>query len=72
MSTIAEALKAKKDKEVQFVYTGDYRLVDKKAQTIPKVGDEYRPLNADQVEELEFQISRGIVFKTPVVEAEES
>lgn len=66
MTTIAEALKSKKDKDSSFVYVGVYRLVDKNAQLIPKIGDEYKPLNEDQIEELEIQVSRGLVTKTEV------
>ena len=53
----------KKEEAKKFVYTGFFRLVDKQAVPIPKVGDEYFPKNEIQVEELEYQVAQGRVEK---------
>ena len=47
-------------------YYGDFRLVDKLARPIPKVGDEYKPVDEMQIEELEYQVSQFRVQKTVV------
>ena len=47
-------------------YYGDFRLVDKLARPIPKVGDEYKPIDEMQIEELEYQVSQFRVNKTIV------
>lgn len=47
-------------------YYGDFRLVDKLARPIPKVGDEYKPIDEMQIEELEYQVSQFRVNKTVV------
>ena len=47
-------------------YYGDFRLVDKLARPIPKVGDEYKPVDEMQIAELEYQVSQFRVQKTVV------
>ncbi len=47
-------------------YYGDFRLVDKLARPIPKVGDEYKPVDGMQIAELEYQVSQFRVQKTVV------
>ena len=47
-------------------YYGDFRLIDKLARPIPKVGDEYKPVDEMQIEELEYQVSQFRVQKTVV------
>ena len=47
-------------------YYGDFRLIDKLARPIPKVGDEYKPIDEMQIEELEYQVSQFRVQKTVV------
>ena len=64
---LADTLKAAKSEK--FSYTGFFRLVDKQAVPIPKIGDEYFPKNELQIEELEYQVSQGRVEKV-AVEAE--
>ena len=44
-------------------YYGDFRLVDKLARPIPKVGDEYKPVDEMQIEELEYQVTQFRVEK---------
>ena len=62
--------KSKEEKEEKeekkFSYVGFFRLVDKQAVPIPKVGDEYFPKNELQIEELEYQVSQGRVEKVAV------
>lgn len=47
-------------------YHGEFRLIDKLARPIPKVGDEYKPVDEMQIEELEYQVSQFRVNKTVV------
>ena len=47
-------------------YYGDFRLGDKLARPIPKVGDEYKPVDEMQIAELEYQVSQFRVQKTVV------
>ena len=47
-------------------YHGDFRLIDKLARPIPKVGDEYKPVDEMQIEELEYQVTQFRVEKTIV------
>ena len=47
-------------------YYGEFRLVDKLARPIPKVGDEYKPVDEMQIEELEYQVTQFRVEKTIV------
>ena len=62
---LADTLNKSKE-EKKFVYTGFFRLVDKQAVPIPKVGDEYFPKNELQIEELEYQVTQGRVEKVAV------
>ena len=54
--------KSKEEKEEKeekkFSYVGFFRLVDKQAVPIPKIGDEYFPKNELQIEELEYQVAQ--------------
>ena len=52
--------------EKKVTYTGFFRLVDKQAVPIPKIGDEYFPKNELQIEELEYQVAQGRVEKVEV------
>ena len=47
-------------------YYGEFRLVDKLARPIPKVGDEYKPIDEMQIKELEYQVTQFRVEKTIV------
>ena len=47
-------------------YHGDFRLIDKLARPIPKIEDEYKPVDEMQIEELEYQVSQSRVQKTVV------
>ena len=58
--------KEEKEEEKKFAYTGFFRLVDKQAVPIPKIGDEYFPKNELQIEELEYQVAQGRVEKVAV------
>lgn len=60
--------KAKEEtkEEKKVTYTGFFRLVDKQAVPIPKIGDEYFPKNELQIEELEYQVAQGRVEKVAV------
>lgn len=58
--------KSKEEKKSSVVYTGFFRLVDKQAVPIPKIGDEYFPKNELQIEELEYQVAQGRVEKVAV------
>ena len=44
-------------------YYGEFRLVDKLARPIPKVGDEYKPIDEMQIKELEYQVTQFRVEK---------
>ena len=66
---LADTLNKSKD-EKKFAYTGFFRLVDKQAVPIPKIGDEYFPKNELQIEELEYQVAQGRVEKVEKVEVE--
>ena len=62
--TLNKSKEEKEEKEEKkFAYTGFFRLVDKQAVPIPKIGDEYFPKNELQIEELEYQVSQGRVEK---------
>ena len=61
--SLTDILNKKEEEAKKFVYTGSFRLVDKQAVPIPKVGDEYFPKNELQIEELEYQVSQGRVEK---------
>ena len=63
--SLADTLNKSKT-EKKFAYTGFFRLVDKQAVPIPKIGDEYFPKNELQIEELEYQVSQGRVEKVAV------
>ena len=56
----------KEEVRVGTFYSGDFRLVDKLARPIPKVGDEYKPVDEMQIEELEYQVTQFRVEKTIV------
>ena len=61
-------LEETKEEEVKkgIYYHGEFRFVDKLARPIPKVGDEYKPIDEMQIEELEYQVSQFRVNKTVV------
>ena len=47
-------------------YYGEFPLVGKLARPIPKVGDEYKPIDEMQIKELEYQVTQFRVEKTIV------
>ena len=61
--SLTDILNKKEEEAKKFVYTGSFRLVDRQAVPIPKIGDEYFPKNEIQVEELEYQVAQGRVAK---------
>ena len=52
----------KSKEEKKFAYTGFFRLVDKQAVPIPKIGDEYFPKNELQIEELEYKLLNHLLL----------
>lgn len=54
----------KDTKRTGTVYTGLHGIFDKYVRRIPRIGDEYFPVDEVQVAALEEQVERGIVTKT--------
>lgn len=46
------------------VYTGNFRILNKYASPIRKVGDIYEPKDEGEIAELEYQVSQGRVTKS--------
>ncbi len=46
------------------IYSGDFRILNKYAVAIEKVGVIYKPKNAEEIAELEYQVAQGRVLKS--------
>lgn len=63
MMSLKDTLTKKTDSIPEIVYEGDFRILNKNATPIEKVGNLYKPKDASEIECLEYQVTQSRISK---------